>query len=122
MFNVELHSDTKYLGVITAKESEMRAIVKAALDIPEMIFAFETICEDDKKQPEDYSDEEIVSEAEYRLMTYFESGHINDDMRTDDEGVGQKVALKDIRMLKAFIKKYKTTDSMWSKYTNHLIA
>ena len=29
----------------------MRAIVKAALDIPEMIFAFETICEDDKKQP-----------------------------------------------------------------------
>lgn len=106
---------------VTAKESEMRAIVKAALNIPEMIFAFETICEDDKKEPSDYTDEEIVSEAEYRLMTYFESGHINDDMRTDDEGVGQKVALKDIRMLRAFIKKYKTVDGHWSKYTNHLI-
>ena len=99
----------------------MRAIVKAALNIPEMIFAFETICEDDKKQPEDYSDEEIVSEAEYRLSTYFESGHINDDMRTDDEGVGQKVALKDIRMLIAFLKKFKTADGQWSNLTNHLI-
>ena len=99
----------------------MRAIVKAALNIPEMIFAFETICEDDKKEPSDYSDEEIVSEAEYRLSTYFESGHINDDMRNDDEGVGQKVALKDIRMLIAFLKKFKTADGQWSNLTNHLI-
>ena len=99
----------------------MRARVKAALNIPEMIFAFETICEDDKKEPSDYSDEEIVSEAEYRLSTYFESGHINDDMRTDDEGVGQKVALKDIRMLIAFLKKFKTADGQWSNLTNHLI-
>jgi hypothetical protein len=99
----------------------MRAIVKAALDIPEMQFAFETICEDDKKEPSDYTDEEIVEEAEYRLSTYFEAGHINDDMRIDDEGVGQKVALKDIRMLIAFLKKYKTVDGHWSKYTNHLL-
>ena len=99
----------------------MRAIVKAAKSIPEMQFAFECICADDKKEPEDYTDEEIVSEAEYRLSTYFEAGHINDDMRVDHVGVGQKVALKDIRMLKAFIKKYKTTDSQWSKYINHLI-
>lgn len=99
----------------------MRAIVKAALNIPEMIFAFETICEDDKKEPSDYTDEEIVSEAEYRLMTYFESGHINNDMRVDDEGVGQKVAVKDIRMLIAFLKKFKTSDGQWSNLTNHLI-
>ena len=99
----------------------MRAIVKAALNIPEMIFAFETICEDDKKEPSDYTDEEIVSEAEYRLSTYFEDGHINNDMRVDDEGVGQKVAVKDIRMLIAFLKKFKTADGQWSNLTNHLI-
>lgn len=99
----------------------MRAIVKAALNIPEMIFAFETICEDDKKEPSDYTDEEIVSEAEYRLSTYFEDGHINNDMRVDDEGVGQKVAVKDIRMLIAFLKKFKTSDGQWSNLTNHLI-
>ena len=99
----------------------MRAIVKAALNIPEMIFAFECICEDDKKEPSDYTDEEIVSEAEYRLSTYFEDGHINNDMRVDDEGVGQKVAVKDIRMLIAFLKKFKTADGQWSNLTNHLI-
>ena len=105
----------------------MRAIVKAALNIPEMIFAFECICSDDTKPgekmvtPEDYSDAEIVSEAEYRLSTYFEDGHINNDMRVDHVGVGQKVALKDIRMLIAFLKKYKTIDNHWSNLTNHLL-
>ena len=106
----------------------MRAIVKAATAIPEMQFAFECICADDSKPqgrevtPEDYSDEEIVSEAEYRLSTYFEDGHINsDEMRMGDDPESNKIARKDIRMLKAFIKKYKTTDSQWSKYINHLI-
>jgi hypothetical protein len=100
----------------------MRAIVKAAKSIPEMQFAFECICADDKKEPEDYTDEEIVSEAEYRLSNYFEDGHINnDEMRMGDDPECNKIARKDIRMLKAFIKKYKTIDSQWSKYTNHLI-
>jgi hypothetical protein len=100
----------------------MRAIVKAATAIPEMQFAFECICADDKKEPEDYTDEEIVSEAEYRLSTYFEDGHINsDEMRMGDDPEMNKIARKDIRMLKAFIKKYKTTDSQWSKYISHLI-
>ena len=106
----------------------MRAIVKAATAIPEMIFAFECICADDTQSqgrevtPEDYPDEELVSEAEYRLSTYFENGHVNnDEMRIGDDAECNKIAKKDIRMLKAFIKKYKTADSMWSKYTNHLI-
>ena len=105
----------------------MRAIVKAAIKIPEMVFAFECICSDDTKPggkevtPEDYTDQEIIDEAEYRLSTYFEDGHINDEMRNDDEGVGQKVALTDIRMLIAFLKKFKTADGQWSNLTNHLI-
>ena len=106
----------------------MRAIVKAATAIPEMQYAFECICADDSKSqgrevtPEDYSDDELVSEAEYCLFTYFEDGHVNnDEMRLGNNPESNKIAQKDIRMLKAFIKKYKTTDSMWSKYTNHLI-
>ena len=100
----------------------MRAIVKAATAIPEMQFAIECICADDNKEPDDYTDAEIVSEAEYRLSTYFEDGHVNnDEMRMGDDREANKTARKDIRMLKAFIKKYKTVDSHWSKYVNHLV-
>lgn len=100
----------------------MRKIVKAALAIPEMQFAFECICADDNKQPEDYTDNAIVQEAEYRLSNYFEQGHHNNDMLLSDDGnESLETALQDVRMLKAFIKKYKTVDSKWSKYVNHMI-
>jgi len=92
------------------KGLNMRPIVNQALAIPEMQFAFECICADDKKEPTDYTDAEIVSEAEYRLSTYFEDGHINnDEMRLGDDPESNEIAKKDIRLLKAFIKKYKTS-------------
>ena len=95
----------------------MRDIIKAATAIPEMQFAFECICTDDKKEPNDYTDSEVVAEAEYRLYTYFEHGHINNDMRLGLESAeGKKVAQKDVRMLKAFIKKYKLHNSFYSKW------
>jgi hypothetical protein len=99
-----------------------RSILIHALAIPEMMYAFDCICADDKKTPDDYTDIEIVSEAEYRLMTYFENGHANnDEMRLSDDQECKKIAQNDIKMLKSFIKRYKTIDSQWSKYTNHLI-
>jgi len=88
----------------------MRKIVKDALNISEMEYAFECIGTDDKKNPDDYTDEEIVNEAEYRLFTYFEDGHANnDDMRLSDDAESRAIARKDIRQLTAFIKRYKTT-------------
>lgn len=100
----------------------MRDIVKAALAIPEMQFAFECICTDDKKEPNDFSDAEVVAEAEYRLYTYFENGHINNDMRLGRETAeGKKIAQKDVRMLKAFIKKYKTQNSFYSKWLTEVL-
>jgi hypothetical protein len=87
-----------------------RSILIHALAIPEMMYAFDCICDDDKKTPNDYTDTEIVKEAEYRLMTYFEDGLTNyDDMRLCDDPECRKFAQYDIKMLKAFIKKYKTT-------------
>ena len=100
----------------------MRDIIKAALAIPEMQFAFECICTDDKKEPSDFTDSEVVAEAEYRLYTYFENGHINNDMRVGREGAeGKKTAQKDVRMLKAFIKKYKTQNSFYSKWLTEVL-
>jgi hypothetical protein len=100
----------------------MRDIIKAALAIPEMQFAFECLCTDDKKEPNDYTDSEVVAEAEYRLYTYFENGHINNDMRLGRDGdFGKKTAQKDVRMLKAFIKKYKLHNSFYSKWLVNVI-
>ena len=94
-----------------------RKIVQDALSIDEMIFAFECICPSDNKNPEDYTDEELVAEAEYRLFTYYEDGHNNNDyMRLGDEPESRKQARDDIRKLKAFIKKYKTVDSMYTAW------
>jgi hypothetical protein len=100
----------------------VRQIVEDAKKIPEMVFAFECICQDDKKEPNDYSDTQIVSEAEYRLYTYFENGHINNDMRLGrDTTEGKKIAQKDVRLLKAFIKKYKTSNSFYSKWLTEVL-
>jgi hypothetical protein len=94
-----------------------RKIVQDALNIDEMVFAFECICPDDNKNPQDYTDTELVNEAEYRLFTYYESGHINnDDMRLGDDPMSRKQAQTDIRKLKAFIKKYKTEDGYYSSW------
>ena len=94
-----------------------RQIVEDALKIDEMQFAFDCICADDRKQPEDYTDQELVNEAEYRLYTYYESGHVNnDEMRLGDDPDQRKQAQTDIRRLKAFIKKYKTADGDYSNW------
>jgi acetoacetate decarboxylase len=107
-------------------DSKMKQIVKDALKIDEMIFAFECICPDDGKNPEDYTDEELVTEAEYRLYTYFESGHMNnDEMRLGNDPEARKQARTDIRKLRAFIKKYKTHETVytaWLREVNQVVV
>lgn len=99
----------------------MRKIVKDALNINEMQFAFECICADDNKDVEDYTDQEIINEAEYRLYTYFEVGHVNnDEMRLGDDPESRAIARKDIRQLKALIKKYKTADGHYSPWLQRI--
>ena len=94
-----------------------RPIVQEALKIDEMIFAFECICPSEDKDPEDFTDDEIVEEAEYRLFTYFEDGHTNnDDMRLGNDPECRKQARTDIRKLRALIKKYKKQDSQYTAW------
>ena len=93
--------------------SSNRKIVQDALKISEMDYALECICTDDRKDPNDsfYSDNWYVDEAMYRLSTYFEDGHINnDEMRLGEDASDRAVARKDIKMLRAFIKKYRTPE------------
>ena len=99
----------------------MRKILQDALNINEMQFAFECICADDKKNVEDYTDQEIIDEAEYRLYTFFERGHSNnDEMRLGDDSECRANARKDIRLLKSLIKKYKVADGHYSSWLKRI--
>ena len=96
---------------------ENRKIIQDALKINEMEFAFECICADDKKNIEEYTDQQIIDEAEYRLYTYFQVGHSNnDEMRLGEDAECRAIARKDIRLLKAFIKKYKVANGPYSSW------
>ena len=61
----------------------------------------------------------MVEEAEYVLSCFYEPGHINHDDRFGDDKDLAKNLNKQIRLLKKFIKQYKTEDTAW---TIHLEA
>jgi hypothetical protein len=88
----------------------MRAIIKAALKIDELAYDLENISTDDKKKIEDYTDSEIVHEAEYVLSLFLNPNetHWNrEDFLGENGAEQQKWARTEIRKLQAFIKKYK---------------
>jgi hypothetical protein len=85
------------------------SIYTDATKIDELAYNLGNISHDDKKQVTDYSAEEIVSEARYVLGLFINpnEGHINNEALRGDEGPDQRQwARKQVRQLKAFIKKY----------------
>ena len=87
----------------------MRAIIKAALAIDELAYDLENISADDGKQIEDYTDAEIVKEAEYVLSQFIDPNetHWNaEDLRGENGPERQKWARGEVRKLKALIKKF----------------
>jgi hypothetical protein len=87
----------------------MRAIIKAALAIDELAYDLENISADDKKEIEDYTDAEIVKEAEYVLSQFVDPNetHWNAEDLRGENGPTQKVWAKgQVRKLKALIKEF----------------
>ena len=86
-----------------------RAIIKSALAISELQYVLDNISTDDKKQIEDYTDAEILHEANYALglFTNPNETHWNaEDYRGENGEAQQAWAKAEVRKLKAFIKKY----------------
>ena len=53
-------------------------IINDMWKVDELIYSFRNVlCLDDEKELEDYSNDEILCEANYILETYFEYGHRN---------------------------------------------
>jgi hypothetical protein len=87
----------------------MRAVVKAAMSIDELAYTLENISTDQRISVELLSDSEIVSEAKYVLDLFVNpsQAHINHEALLGDEGPEQRIwARKQVKQLKAFIKKY----------------
>jgi hypothetical protein len=79
-----------------------------ALKSGELKYDLEVISHDDKKEISDYTQEEVVHEAEYVLSNYFEHGHaLNDSLSGEDGPVERRKAQQDVAYLRRFIKKYK---------------
>jgi len=80
-----------------------------ATKIDELAYFLDNISHDDKKQITDYTAAEIVAEAKYVLGLFLDpnEGHINNEALRGDEGPAQRQwARKQVRQLKAFIKKH----------------
>ena len=87
----------------------MRKLVKDALNVDELAYSLEHIIGvDDNKKPEEYTDKEIVAEAEYQLSKYYEDATMSNDMLVgNDTPEAQETAEREVRQLKRFIKKWK---------------
>ena len=86
-----------------------RQILKDMQNVNELIYSFENVlCIDDNKTLEEYSDSEIIEEAQYILETYSEYGHRNYFMFIGDNGKEeQKQVVKEIKQLKNFLNKWR---------------
>jgi hypothetical protein len=92
----------------TSKELTV-TIHAEAMKIDELAYNLGNISHDDKKQITDYTVDEIVNEAKYVLGLFLNpnEGHINNEALRGDEGPEQRQwARKQVRQLKAFIKKH----------------
>jgi hypothetical protein len=89
------------------EEIKMRSIIKSAMSIDELANNLQQISQDDKKEINDYTDAQIVHEAKYVLSCYHESGHLNNEDYTGENGEEfQKDARDQVKKLNAFIKKF----------------
>ena len=97
----------------------MRKILRDLEKIEELRYTMENVCTDTKTTLNQWSDHQLVEEAEYVLSCFYEPGHIIHDDRFGDDKDLAKNLNKQIRLLKKFIKQYKTEDTAW---TIHLEA
>lgn len=85
----------------------MADFLSEALDIDELQISLRNISEDDKRELSTYTKQEIVDEAKWVLSVFNESGTISNDILNGEYGkFDQANARKEIKQLKAFIKKH----------------
>jgi hypothetical protein len=85
----------------------MENYIKDALSISELAGSLERVSSDDNRDIETYTQQEILDEAKWVLSEFFEGGHSSNEALNGEWGIeAKKEAQKEVRYLKAFIKKY----------------
>ena len=85
----------------------MENYLSDALKISELNSSLERISSDDNREIESYTQREVWYEAKWVLSEFFEGGHSSNDALNGESGIeAKKEAQKEVRYLKAFIKKY----------------
>ena len=87
----------------------MRQIVKDLLACDELRWQFtEIIGVDDKKQPEDYTDEEIIAEAKYVKAKYTDGSQnwTHYEMLHGEDPEDREKAKRELKEIEKFLKKY----------------
>lgn len=94
------------------------------LAIEELTYTLENVSNDLKQPMEKFTVADVIEEAEYVLSCFYEPGHINNAalMGDDDGEYTQAWARKEVRKLKALIRKYKTGPTAYSHHLNYMAA
>ena len=85
-----------------------RPILKDIERSDELMYVLGNISQDDGKAISDYTDAELIHEAEYVLSCFYEGGHDNNEALTDRSNEAHGWATKNVRALNKIITKYKT--------------
>lgn len=94
-------------GITQWTISPKRQILSDIERSDELMYVLGNISQDDGKEISDYSDAELIHEAEYVLSCFYEGGHDNNDALTDRDNEAHNWAMKNVRELKKLIAKYK---------------
>ena len=87
----------------------MKTYIKDAMAISELAYSLENISHDDKKEIEDYTQQEVAAEARYVLSCFYEGGHQNNDALmgdNEDDPYNRAWAMDEVKQLKRYIKKW----------------
>ena len=85
----------------------MKKYIKDATKIFELENDLQDISNADNKNIEDYTQKEVVEEAEYILSCFYEGGHMLNESLNSEDKEERKDAEKEVKQLKNYIKKYK---------------
>jgi hypothetical protein len=91
------------------KNNFLKEFDRDAFKSYELYYSMQNISTDDGKEIEDYTPQEIIAEARYVLSCFYEGGHLNNEWLNSDNKDERRDALKEVKALKSFIKKYEVT-------------